>query len=259
MKPEKGKAPKKLRTRIGSAPPDISRLRFRGKDTLTELVGTATFTECIYLAATGRMPDKRQAAVLDACLVILMDHGITPSSLVARLVTDTVPTDIQVPIAAGLLTVGNKFMGTIAGAGEIFTAGVASGADPAIWAAERVGEDLRAGRRFPGFGHPDYFPDDPRTLRLWQVAEQYDCIGRYATVAKHVEREIERQSRRLPMNATGAIGALLCEIEFPVVAMRGVAVISRAAGLLAHSLEELETKTAGGIMAMVQDAVPYEE
>jgi citrate synthase len=250
---------KKLTTRIGTAPPDISRLRFRGKDTLGELVGTATFTECIYLAATGKMPNPRQAGVLDACLVILMDHGITPSSLVARLVADTVPTDIQVPIAAGLLTVGNKFMGTIAGAGEIFSAGVASKADPAQWAAERVAQDLRAKRRFPGFGHPDYFPDDPRTLRLWQVAEKYDSIGPYVTIARHVEQEIERQSRRLPMNATGAIGALLCEIGFPVAGMRGVAVISRSAGLLAHSLEELETRTASGIMSLVQDAVPYEE
>jgi hypothetical protein len=29
--------------------------------------------------------------------------------------------------------------------------------------------------------------------------------------------------------------------------------------LLAHALEELESKSASGILAIVQDAVPYEE
>ncbi len=107
------------RTRIGTPTYDTGRLLFRGKDTLKELVGEVTFTEGVFLAVTGRLPEPRQTRILDACLVILMDHGITPSALVTRLVADTVPTDIQVSMAAGLLTVGNKFMGTIAGCGAL--------------------------------------------------------------------------------------------------------------------------------------------
>ena len=72
--------------------------------------------------------------------------------------------------------------------------------------------------------------------------------------------EIEKQGgRHVPLNATGAIGALLCEIEFPVAAMRGVAVISRTAGLLAHALEEHELGTAWPITQMVMKAVPYDD
>ena len=84
--------------------------------------------------------------------------------------------------------------------------------------------------------------------------------GRHIDLARRLEAEIEKQGgRRLPLNATGAIGALLCEIGFPVEAMRGVAVVSRSAGLLAHALEELETNTAWPIMQMVMDRVPYDE
>ena len=68
-------------------------------------------------------------------------------------------------------------------------------------------------------------------------------------------REAGRQ--RLPLSATGAIGALLCEIGFPVVAMRGVAVVSRTAGLLAHAIEELETGSAAEAWPVVQQAIPY--
>jgi citrate synthase len=248
------------RTRIGTPTCDTGRLLFRGKDTLKELVGEVTFTEGVFLAVTGRLPGPQQTRILDACLVILMDHGITPSALVTRLVADTVPTDIQVSMAAGLLTVGNKFMGTIAGCGALLEKGAASGLAPKQWATETVAEYAKTKRRFPGFGHPDYFPDDPRTIRLFEVAREAGVSGRYVTLARTLEAEIEKQGgRRLPLNATGAIGALLCEIEFPVAAMRGVAVISRAGGLLAHALEELETGTAWPITQMAMEALPYDD
>jgi citrate synthase len=256
-----GKSAKNIKpTRIGTPTSDTGRLLFRGKDTLKELVGKVTFTEGVFLAVTGRLPDLQQTRVLDACLVILMDHGITPSALVTRLVADSVPADIQVSMAAGLLTVGNKFIGTIAGCGAILENGAASGLAPDQWAAETVAEFAKAKRRFPGFGHPDYFPDDPRTIRLFEVAEEAGVAGRHISLARTLEAEIEKQGgRRLPLNATGAIGALLCEIEFPVAAMRGVAVISRAAGLLAHALEEIELGTAWPLTQMAMEAMPYDD
>jgi citrate synthase len=251
---------KKFKTRIGTPTSDIDRLLFRGKDTLNELVGKVTFTEGVFLAVTGKLPTPQQLKTLDACLVILMDHGITPSALVTRLVADTVPGDIQVSMAAGLLTIGNKFMGTIAGCGALLEKGMASGLSPERWAQETVAEYAKAKRRFPGFGHPDYYPHDPRTVRLFEVAKEVGLPGRYIGLVRTLEAEIAKQGgKHVPLNATGAIGALLCEVEFPVAAMRGVAVISRTAGLLAHALEELDSGTAWPMTQMVMDAVPYED
>lgn len=253
------KKTKRLATKLGTPMSQIDRLVFRGKNTLPDLVGKATFTECVFLAVAGRMPTPQQTRILDACLVILIDHGITPSALVARLVADSVPTDVQVPIAAGLLMVGNKFMGTIAGAGALLTEGVKSGRPAEQWAAETVADYVKRGRRLPGFGHPAYFPDDPRTVRLFEVAQEVGLTGDYIRRTKLLEAEIERQGkRRVPLNATGAIGALLCEIGFPVAAMRGVAVISRSAGLLAHAIEELETETTPAVLSLVTEAIPYQ-
>ena len=77
--------------------------------------------------------------MLDAALVMLMDHGLTQSAVVARLVDELVPDDIQVPIAAGLLMVGNKYIGTMAGAGKLLAEGHAHAGDkrngPRMWCA----------------------------------------------------------------------------------------------------------------------------
>ena len=249
-----------MATHVGTHTSETDRLLFRGKDTLTDLIGTITFTEMIFLSATGRRPNPVQTRILDACLVILADHGITPSALVTRLVAESVPEDIQVPIAAGLLMIGNKYVGAMVGAGSLFADGVKSGKPPAEWAEETVADFTANRKRFAGYGHPDYFPHDPRTVRLFEVAKQSEVEGNYIAVALALEEAIDRGTgRRLVLNAPGAIGALLSEIDFPIEAMRGVAVISRSAGLLAHALEERTTSTGARIVGLVHEAMPYED
>ena len=247
-------------THIGTHTPETDRLLFRGQHTLRDLVGTVTFTQSIYLGVTGKIPTAAQTHILDACLVILVDHGITPSALVARVVADSMPSDIQVSIAAGLLTVGNKFVGTMQGAGELFARGISSDKSAVDFAAETVTQYLAQKKRFPGYGHPDYATEDPRSARLFEVAEAAGVRGNHIALARCFAAEIKRQSgRNLVLNATGAIAALLGEIDFPTVAMRGVAVVSRSAGLLAHALEELERPTSAQTVALAQKAVPYSD
>ena len=53
----------------------------RGQNLVTELIGKVTFTEMIFLQLMGSRPTALQTALLDAVLVTLMEHGITPSVL----------------------------------------------------------------------------------------------------------------------------------------------------------------------------------
>ena len=91
------------RTQIGSTHSRTDTLTIRGRDTLSEIVGEKTFTETFFFIVTGRMPSPGETQCFDACLNVLMDHGLTPSALVARLTEDSVPEDMQVSVAAGLL------------------------------------------------------------------------------------------------------------------------------------------------------------
>jgi citrate synthase len=226
-------------TRIGTPTSDTERLRIRGADVLSELVGEMTFSEAFYFIVTGRKPNPMQLKVLDASLVILMDHGLTPTALVARLVGDSLATNPQAGIAAGILMVGDKFVGSIAGAGAFLQEGMAREGDKHEWAADTVAR-AKAERRFlPGFGHPYYHPTDPRSERLFEIAKNAGVDGTYIDLLHLVGEELDKLTgRHFTINATAAIGALLCEIDFPVAAMRGAATLSRAAGLVAHVMEE---------------------
>ena len=245
-------------TRIGSPTSDTERFRMRGKDVLTDILGERTFSETFYFIVTGRMPSPGQLKVLDAAMIILMDHGITPNALVARLVADSVPDDIQVPLAAGILMVGRKFVGTMAGAGQILADGMAAGGDKHEWAARTVAEFRAQKRYIPGFGHPYYNPEDPRTARMFQIARDAGMKGDYIELAQILGEEIDRAAgRHLTMNVTGALGAVLNEIGFPVEVMRSVAAIGRTAGLVAHIDEEQQNPVVPAVVDFINNEIAY--
>ena len=63
--------------------------------------------------------------------------------------------------------------------------------------------------------------------------------------------------KHITINATGATAALLGEMGVPVRLMRGFAVISRAAGLVAHIAEEQETPSGRYIWNLVDKSIPH--
>lgn len=230
---------RKPETRIGSAHARTDVLTMRGRDTLRDIVGVKSFSETFFFIVTGEMPDARQTVCFDACLTVLMDHGLTPGAMVARIVEDSVPEDIQVPIAAGLLTVANRHVGTMAGAGRLLADALKSDEAPETWAARTAALFRDRKRRVPGFGHPHYYPDDPRATRLFEVAMEAGCEGRAIGLLKTLGEAVDAAlGRHLTLNVTGGMAAVLTEIGFPVEAMRGVAVVGRAAGLVGHIHEE---------------------
>ncbi len=250
----------KATTRIGSSHSDTGALRMRGRDTLADIVGHRSFSETFFFMVTGRMPATAEAVCFDACMTILMDHGLTSSAVVARLTDDAVPDDIQVAVSAGLLLVGNRHVGTMAGAGKLLADGMEQDGDRRAWAAEAVARYRRDGRRIPGFGHAHYNPEDPRATRLFQVAHEAGCGGEYIALMKTLGEEIDLAAgRHLTLNVTGAMAAVLGEIGFPVDAMRGVAVVARAAGLVAHICEEKRNHLTRDILEFVDNEIAYED
>ena len=232
----------------------------RGKNLVEELIGHATYTEMVYFLTTARMPMPAETRVLDACLVTLMEHGLTPSAIIARMLADNVPGEAQVAIAGGLLAVGGVFVGTMEGCARILQRGVADGADPAAFSERTVAEYGRDRTPLPGFGHRLHKPDDPRAQRLLQLAEELGFTGPYVRLLRALGAALDRASgKHVTINATGAIGALLLEIGIPVQAMRAMAVVSRAGGLPGHLIENESNRSGRRIWRLVDDSIPYKE
>jgi citrate synthase len=111
--------------------------------------------------------------------------------------------------------------------------------DDAALAVVRSWREAR--RAIAGYGHPLHKARDPRAHRLFDVAREHGVELRYVEIAQAVERAIPKVlDRELTINVSAAIPAVLLGVGFPVEAMRGVPILARTAGLIAHLYEETQ-------------------
>jgi citrate synthase len=186
-----------MKTHIATS--NATSITVRGRNLVHDLMGRHSFTDMIYFLLRGRMPTASQTRVLDACLVTLMEHGWTPTSIIARLAIDSVPGQAQVGIAAGLLAVGDVFVGTMEGAGRILAEGIAK-PDLQAWCREVVADHRARRAPLPGFGHPFHKPDDPRPPRLFAIAQESGCDGRYISLLQQLSAESRSRHGPAPDN-----------------------------------------------------------
>lgn len=236
-----------LRTWIGSS--DRDRITVAGRNLAAEIMGRLTLTELAYLLVTRREPTAGERRILDAVLVSLADHGLTPSALAARLTYTGAPEAIQGAVAAGLLGAGSVFLGPAGDTAQFLADALREhDADPTAddarlrEIAEIAVEARRAaGERVPGLGHPVHREQDPRTVRLYELAAEEGALGLHLRLLDHVAAVHEELTgRHLPVNGAGAGGAALVDVGVPPSGVRGFVLIARTAGLVAHLVEEGE-------------------
>jgi citrate synthase len=229
----------------------------RGASLCHELIGQRSFTEVIYFQILGRMPTPDQTALIDACLVALMEHGLTPSVLAARLTYSSAPEALQGAVAAGLLGVGSRFVGSMEGCAALLQRIV--NADDGDAEANRIAVEHRASRTpLPGFGHPTHKPDDPRAQRLLELARERKVAGRHVAAIAALSAAVDATyGRHITINATGAIAAVLGDCGVPAEIARGFGLIARCAGLVGHLYEEQQSPTLRAVWEAAEQAVPY--
>jgi citrate synthase len=117
-----------------------------------------------------------------------------------------------------------------------------------------------AGEKYvPGFGHR-FHPVDPRTPRLLSLVDGAAAdgvvAGRFATIGRAVEDAIsEGRPERVPMNVDGATAIIYCELGLTPELGRGVFILARSVGILAHASEQM---TQGGrIKGPVPKSIGY--
>jgi len=237
---------KPLRSDMGWSTRD--RITVRGFDLTRNLLGKVDLGGMAWLEITGRLPTPKEAEVFNALLITLVEHGMTPQAISTRLISVCSPEAMQAAVAAGLLGVGSVFAGgseQIARVLQTALDGKDATADMGAIANAIVEDHVARKAPVPGIGHPVHKPIDPRTPVLFAIAEKNGYRGRYVALLEAIAAVAEKRlNRNLPINATGAIGAVLSELGFPWRICRGVAIIGRAVGLVGHIAEEMRNPLA---------------
>ncbi len=210
---------------------------------LDELMGRASFGGLVCLLLKGELPSGNHGKMIEAVLVSCVDHGATPPSTLAARTAVSTGTPLNAAVAAGILAISRFHGGAIEDCMKILHETGAlikdGGASSVREAAEIIVKKYREqGKRLPGFGHRLH-TDDPRTAKLFQLAESYQVGEMYISIAKALQEQLlARSGKKLPINVDGAIAAVLCELGFDPECANAFFMIARLPGLVAHILEE---------------------
>lgn len=236
----------------------LTSLTYGNANLVDDLMGKATFTEVMLMQILGRKPRPVDLRVTDVVLIVLMEHGLTPSAIATRLIYMSAPENLQGAVSAGLLAVGSSFVGTMENCSGLLDRIIAA-SDPQAEALEIARHYKALKSPVPGFGHHLHKPVDPRAYKLLEIGRaEPDLKGERIRALETLSKAVDEVAGRpITINATGAVAALLGEIEVPTAIMRGFAVISRAAGLVAHIVEEQRDPSGRFIWETVEHAIPF--
>jgi citrate synthase len=231
---------------------------------IQELIGALSFAQMVWLMLRGEVPDPAQAKLLEAALVAAVDHGPqAPSIAISRMAVTC-----GLPINGAMASAINALDDIHGGAGqqcmELYQA-IAHRADTGTSEAEAVEPELdrfiaERGKIVAGFGHR-FHRIDPRAVKLLDLVRQAQSngvvSGRFARIGTLVEQSLERRKgSRIPMNIDGATAVIYSELGFAPPLGRGLFVLSRSVGILAHAWEQ--TQQGGRIKGPMPPKIPFQ-
>lgn len=221
-------------------------IRLRGYP-IEELIGTVDFPAMIWLMLRGELPTAAQSRLLGIALAAAVDHGPQAPSIASARMAATCGVGINNAMASAINLLGDVH----GGAGEqcvtLFyeIADAARDRPLAEAVAAALDRAVAQGIRFvPGYGHR-FHPVDPRAPRLLHLIDEAagrgEVPGRFAAIGREIERQLAAaKGKPIPMNIDGATAAVYAELGFPPPLCRGLFVLSRSVGILAHIWEQTQ-------------------
>ncbi|MFJ6064618.1 citryl-CoA lyase [Streptomyces tendae] len=231
-------------TAVSHVEPGVIELRDRP---VQELIGKASLVDVIWLLVRGSTPSPREASLLEAALVAGVDHGPQAPSIAAARMAATCGIGLNNAVATGVNMLGDAHGGAGQQCVEMLTDIRSLRMSGHGWkdAAREVMADWQSRSRYlPGFGHR-FHPVDPRRDPLLDLVRQAVADGvvggdflQAALAVEAVLRHRRAGARPVPMNIDGATAVIYAELGFAAPLARGLFVLSRSVGILAHAWEE---------------------
>jgi len=177
-------------------------------------------------------PSDRNIAALEAILVLLADHELTPSTFAARVAASS-GAALHACLGAALCTNSGVQVAQLYDRVEDMLQGAASPAE----LAKRIGALQGGGLPPPGFNHPLYPRGDPRADFLLGMSRQWPRPSR-ALAVLHAFLDTEAPQRNLRPRVEMGVVALALAMRLPPHAAGALFSVSRSAGWVAHVMEQ---------------------
>jgi citrate synthase len=209
---------------------------------LDDLMGRVGYAQMVYLLLRGELPPENIGKMIEVILVSSVDHGTTPPSVLSAISVASTGAPLNAAIAAGVLSISRFHGGAIEECMHILHQGMDLYKNEECSledSARKIIEDYKAiKKRLSGFGHRIH-TNDPRTKKLFDLAEELGVAGDYTKLAQAFVKMLKDISgKELPLNVDGAIAALLCDMDFDPALANAFFITARIPGLVAHIYEE---------------------
>lgn len=207
-----------------------------------DLIGNISYPHVVYLLLKGELPSEEHGKMIDAILTACIDHGVTPPSSIASRIVASGGVPLPTAVAAGVLSIGDAHGGAIEKGAKFLQDGIVRMKNEKKPIAEMgkmlVKEAKENHKRILGFGHRVHTAD-PRTKRLFTLADKLKISGDHIALSKIIETELESSAgRKLPINVDGAIAAITSDMGFDYRLGKAFFLLGRVAGLTAQVYEE---------------------
>ncbi|UOQ42928.1 citrate synthase/methylcitrate synthase [Halobacillus salinarum] len=186
----------------------------------------------------GEEKTEKEAAALEAYMILTAEHGLNASTFAARVVAST-QSDIYSAITAGIGALKGPLHGG-APSGVLTYIEEVQGST----VEEVVKNKIVQNEKIMGFGHRIYQVKDPRAKALQQLILKMDPIPDWAEFLLDVEQQTEtwlnqlKPGRNLYANVEYYAAAIMKAIEIPAELFTPIFCSSRIVGWSAHIMEQ---------------------
>ncbi|SDD78628.1 citryl-CoA lyase [Glycomyces harbinensis] len=228
-------------TGISRIEPDVIELRGHP---IQELIGTVNFPSMIWLMVRGDLPSPAQSTLLEAALVAAVDHGPQAPSIAVARIAATCGIDLNNAVASAVNTLGDVHGGAGEQCVELLD-DILEREGSGLSLPDAVDAAIAAGPSYlPGFGHRFHERDprrDPLISLVERAVREGTVPGRHLRAALALEAALAGyRTKPVPMNVDGATAVVYAELGFAAPLARGLFVLSRSVGILAHTWEEVQ-------------------
>lgn len=189
------------------------------------------FADAIWLLLKGEKPSGDESEIFKSVLSSSIDHGVGNPSTVSARTVQSGGNDMNTSVAAGVLALGDKHGGAIEDCMKILQS------EDSV--DRIVNKRLEEGEKIPGLGHKVYDEEDPRARKIFEKAEEIGLAGEHVEKIKEIQEVFAEEKVKLVINVDGAIAAVMSDLGWDHRLGKGLFIIARTPGLVAHVREEM--------------------